>query len=88
MSNHPMTNPPKSQVAVEVKLGGDRVYGLALTSDPLQAEFNRLDLLSRQRALTDAESRQLERCMRNLARPSRARPEGYDEWVKSGGRIG
>jgi len=70
-----------------VTIDGQKVYGETLGPDKLRARFDVLDALSRTRALTDAESHELEKVIYELDRRSR-KPAGYDAWLKSGGRIG
>lgn len=72
---------------------------MSLGIDKAYEDFNRLDELSRERALNDSESRALERAQKRLMdlrgaygnRKALARlgvkPARYEAWLASGGRL-
>ena len=52
-----------------------------------QTLFAHLDSLSRQRALTDAESRLLELAIRRLDDRAAQKPRGYERWIATRGKV-
>jgi len=52
-----------------------------------KALFTHLDDLSRERALTDAESILLQRVIRRIDDKQHSKPHGYDRWLASQGNV-
>jgi len=66
-----------------VTIDGHAVLGATLgVEETLQQRFDRLDQISRTRALTDEESELLEATIKAMDRPQR--PTGYDRWLQTG----